>query len=94
MIPNIGAEDVDHDIAEVHENPIRGPGALNAEGRNALADKHAVDVVGDGADLTLGFTRAQDQIIGDGGQLGDRKDQDVLCFLLERRPGDGKGFRL
>jgi len=37
MTPNIGAEDVDYDIAEIHENPIRGPGALNAEGRDALA---------------------------------------------------------
>jgi len=51
-------------------------------------------MVGDGADLTLGFTRAQDQIIGDGGQLGDKEDQDVLRFLLEGRPGDGESFRL
>ena len=94
MATNIGAEDVDHDITEIHQNPVRGRGALNAEGRDTLAGKHAVDVVGDSPDLPLGFTGAQDQIIGDGGQLGDREDQDVVRFLLERRPGDGKSFRL
>ena len=94
MVTNVGAENVDHDITEIHQYPIPGRGALNAEGRNALAGKHAVDVVGDSPDLPLGFTGAQDQIIGDGGQLGDREDQDVVRFLLERRPGDGKGFRL
>jgi hypothetical protein len=94
MTTNIAPEHVDHDIAEIHQNPIRGRGALNAEGRDTLAGKHAVDVVGDGPDLPLGFTGAQDQIIGDGGQLGDREDQDVVRFLLDGRPGDGKGFRL
>ena len=58
MVTNVGAEHVDHDITEIHQYPIRGRGALNAEGRDALGGKHAVDAVGDGPDLPLGFTGA------------------------------------
>lgn len=56
-----------YDVPEIHENPLRGHGAFDAEGRDALAGELAVNVVRDGPHLTLGFPGAQDQIIGDGG---------------------------
>ena len=65
MVADVGPEDMDHDVPEVQENPLRSHGAFDAEWRNALAGEVGVNVVRDGPHLTLRFPGAQDQIIGD-----------------------------
>jgi hypothetical protein len=59
-----------------------------------LSGEHLVDVLGDGAHLTLGFAGAEDEIIGDGGQLGDVEDQNITGLLVEGGLRDGQGFSL
>lgn len=51
-------------------------------------------MLGDGPHLTLGFAGAEDEIIGDGGQLGDVEDQNITGLLVEGGLRDGQGFSL
>ena len=89
MRPYIGPEDVDDHIHIIHEDPLRGQGAFDAERMDALSGEGAVDMFRDRAGLTVGFPGAEHQIIGNGGQLGDIEDDDVNGFLFECCLGDG-----
>ena len=74
MLTNVGAEYVCDDIPAIHQNPLGRGSALDAEWRETPGRKHLVDVLGDGPYLALGFAGAEDEIIGDGSQLGDVED--------------------
>ncbi len=92
MVPYVGPKDVRHHVAEIQQDPSGVGGALDAQGAATPARQRGVDVVGDGLDLTLGFSRADDQVVGDGGQLRNVQDEDVGGFLFQRRLGDRLGF--
>jgi hypothetical protein len=59
-----------------------------------MAGENAFDMVGDRLDLAFGFTRAEDQIIGDRSKLGDVEDEDVFGLFFKGRLGDGNRFGL
>jgi hypothetical protein len=85
---------MDDDIPVVHQDPLRRRGTFDAEGVDALAGQTAVDMVRDGANLTVRASRAKHQVVGHGGELPDVQHHDVLGLLVERRGGDGKRFSL
>ena len=91
---DIGAKDVSHHVAEVHQNPLRSGDAFDAERGLALTGERAVDMVRDGPDLTLRLAGAQNEIIGDGSQLGDMEDLNVVGLLFEGRLRYCKGLGL
>ncbi len=90
MPAGVGAENMGHDVAVVDQDPLPRRCAFGAEGKDALDGKGAVDVVRDSTDLTISFRGTQDEVICNGGQLGDRKHQDVIGLLLKGRLGNSE----
>ena len=93
MLSDILPENMDDDIAEVHQNPLRGPPAFDAQRFGAGAREDAVDMIGDGTRLAIRICRAYDQIIGNGGQRRYLEDEGVRGLFIEHSPGDGEGRR-
>ena len=53
--------------------------------------QHTVYVIGDRSGLPIGVRGAQHEIIGDGSQLRNVKDEDVRGLLVEHGLRNGKG---
>jgi hypothetical protein len=68
MLTDIFEENVDHHVAEIHENPLCRRGSFRAEGRMPLGGKDSIDMICDSPHLALRISGAQDgaqdQIIG------------------------------
>ena len=88
VVTDVRSEDVRNHVAEVHEDPLGRRSTLDVQWTRVVAGDDGVDVVRDGFDLPVGVPRADDEVVGDGGQLRDVEDDDVGGFLLERCPGD------
>jgi hypothetical protein len=83
---------MNHDVAEVHENPFCRGCAFHTERLMALRGEGSVDAVRDRADLPFRFTGTDDEVIGDRGQCGDMQDEDIGGFLIQRCPCDNQCF--
>ena len=53
MLPDVVPENMDDDVAVVHQDPLRGPRAFDATCSGARAREDAVDVIGDGTRLAI-----------------------------------------
>ena len=93
MLSDILPENMDDDIAEVHQNPLRGPLPFDAQRSGAGAREDAIDMIDDGTRLAIRICRAYDQIIGNGGQRRYLEDEGVRGLFIEHSPGDGEGRR-
>ena len=93
MLPDILPENMDDDIAEVHQNPLGGPRAFDAQRFGAGAREDVVDMVGNGTRLAIRIRRAYDQVVGNGGQRRDLEDKHIGGLLIEHGPGNGEGRR-
>jgi len=94
MLTGILPEYVSDHIAKIHEHPLRGVFAFDAQGSLARLGQDPINVIGNGPGLPIGFCRSQHQIIGDGGQFPDMEDKDVYGLLVEHGPCYGKGCGL
>jgi hypothetical protein len=93
MLPDILPENMGNDIAEVHQNPLRGSRAFDAQGFGAGVREEAVDMVRDGTCLAIRIRRAYDQVVGNGGQRGYLENDSIGGLLIEHGPGNGEGRR-
>jgi hypothetical protein len=93
MLPDILSENMGDDIAKIHENPLGGPHAFDAQRFGAGAREDTVDMIADGARLTIRIRRANDQVIGNGGQRRYLEDENVGGLLIEHGPSNGEGRR-
>src|SRR4030095_3019462 len=90
--PLLLQEDVDDEVHEVQEDPARVAFPLAAQGPGAFGAAGALDLFGDGADLPVAVTRADDEVVGDDQRLGDVEDENVAGLLGGwRRPAGGGG---
>ncbi len=93
MLPDVVPENMDDDVAVVHQDPLRGPRAFDATCSGAGAREDAIDVIGDSTRLAIRICRAYDQIVGNGGQWRNLEDEDVGGLLIEHGSGNGEGRR-
>jgi len=93
MFPDILPENMDDDIAIVHQNPLRGPSAFDTQRFGAGTRKNAADMVRDGARLAIRIRRAYDQVVGNRSQRGYLEDERIGGLLFPHGPGDGEGRR-
>ena len=87
----LAAEDVADDVDEVDEDPAAAGLALDAELLDPLLLEVGPDPLGDGPELPLAGAGAQDEEVGDLGQLAQVEDQDVLGLELVADAGAGDG---
>lgn len=93
MSTDILPKNMGDDVAEVHQDPLGVPCTFDAARFGSGAREDAVDVIGDGAGLAIRIGRADDQVIGNGGQRRNLEEDDVGGFLVKHPPcnGDGRG---
>lgn len=94
MLTGILPKDVSDDIAEIHEYPLRGLLAFDAQGSLTGLRQDSIYMIGHGSGLPIGLCRSQHQIICDGSQFSDMEDEDVYGLLVEHGPCYGKGCGL
>ena len=63
MLPDVLPENMDDDIAEVHQDPLRGPRTFDAQRFGASTREEAVDMVRDGTRLAIRIRRAYDPVV-------------------------------
>jgi len=90
MCPDILPENMGDDIAKVHQDPLGGPHAFDAQRFGARAREYPVDMIADGTRLAIRIRRAYDQVVGNGGQRRYLEDKHVGGLFIEHRPGNGK----
>jgi hypothetical protein len=83
VIAHISLEDVDHDVGEVHEHPVRTGQTLDTQRELATPGQHLANMIRNRFDLTFRVAGTQDQVIGDGGELRDVENEDVFGLFLE-----------
>ncbi len=94
MLANIVPKNMGHDVAEIDQDPRRRRSSFNAHWAGTGCGQHPVDMIGDGACLSIGLRGTQDQIVGDRGQFRNVEDEDIRGLFVEHRPRDGKGSGL
>ena len=94
MLANVLLKDVGHHVAEVHDDPFRGRRPFDAQRSVTLGAEHITDMIGNRPSLAFGFSGAQHQIVGDGGEFRNVQDEDVCGLLVEDGSRDGKSFGL
>ena len=82
---------MDDEVDEVQEDPAGLALSLAAEGAGAFDAAGALDLFGDGADLTIVAARADDEVVGDDQRLRDIQDEDVAGLLGGCRRCGGEG---
>src|SRR5262245_18400018 len=93
------------DVSGIDEDPVSLPHSFNADAWTAVLLDVLHEVIGHGADVTLGAAARDDEIIAYGGFAGEIDDDAVLglhvfqtredgCehLLGSRMPGDGFGL--
>src|SRR5690349_3563092 len=74
-------EDVEHDVAVIHQDPVRALHALDRlRGAELLGDG-----VGDGAGLPVRSGGGQDEVVGHRRQIDQVEDEDGGSLAVERR---------
>src|SRR5262245_48793155 len=86
MMTGILAENMNDDVAEIHEYPLRRRLAFDAQCAGTRLGQHAVDMVGDRPRLPVRVGGPQHQIVSDGGQLRNMEDEDVRGLLVYHGP--------
>src|SRR4030067_436639 len=86
-IPDAVQEDVHHEIVVVDQDPPSFADPLHPHGAEPFLLERFLDVAGDGAYLPVGRSRAQEEVIGEGGALPDVQCAGAggLFFLCQRR---------
>jgi hypothetical protein len=80
-----GGEDVDDDVAVVHEDPAGVGLTLAAEGLCAVGFGRLFHRLDDGLDLAVGGAVGDDEVVGEGSDVADVQQEDILRLLV----GDG-----
>ena len=93
MLSDILSENMGDDIAIVHQNPLGGPRAFDAQRFGAGAREDTVCMIGDGTRLAIRIRRTYDQVVGNGGQRRYLENENVGGLLIEHGPGNGEGRR-
>jgi len=91
MLSDILSKNMDDDIAKVHQNPLGGPIAFDAQRLVAGAREDVVDMIGNGTRLAIRIRRAYHQVVRNRGQRRDLKDNSIGGLLIEHGPGNGEG---
>src|SRR5437764_228079 len=77
-------EDVEDEVAVVEQDPAAGGGAFDEPRLDAVVLAKLVDdAVCNGDGLAFRGGRAHQEVIGDRGELTDREDVEVECFLVQ-----------
>src|SRR5262245_18808366 len=90
MISDILPEYMGDDIAVVHQNPLGGPCAFDAQRFGPNAREDTVSMIGDGTRLAIRIRRTYDQVVGNGGQRRYLEAKNVGGLLIEHGPGNGE----
>lgn len=94
MSTDVLPEDMGNDVAVVHQDPLRISRAFDAARSGAGESEDAVNMIGDGTRLAIRICRADDEIVGNGGQRRDLEHEDVGGLFVEHGlcNGEGSGF--
>jgi hypothetical protein len=82
-------EDVHQKIAVIHEDPFGVLVALDAERTFTDSDEVLPDGIADGLDLTGIRSVADDEAVGEGSDLAEVQNANILSFLRCRGVGSG-----
>jgi len=93
MFPDILPENMDNDIAKIHQDPLRSPSAFDAQRFGAGSREDAADMVRDGTRLAIRIRRTYNQVVGNRGQWGYLEDESIGGLLIAHGPGNGEGPR-
>lgn len=93
MLSDILSEYMGDDIAKVHQDPLGGPIAFDAQRLVAGAREDAPDMIGNGTRLAIRIRRAYHQVVRNRGQGRDLKDNSIGGLLVKHGPSDGEGRR-
>src|SRR5262249_56432541 len=77
-------EDVNDDVGEVHQHPLAPRDALDGVRPHALAAEIFLDALSDALDLAVGAAGADDEIIGDGGELAHAEQDKIVSLSVQR----------
>src|SRR5438093_1010782 len=91
-LPHRLVEDMDDHIGEIHQHPLTSGDTLDRERRNACLTEVLFDSLRNALDLTIGSTGANDEIVGDGGDLTNLHQDKVVGFFLQREATEKKGL--
>jgi hypothetical protein len=78
---------VHHEIAVIEKDPSSFPDPLDPQRPDAFLPERLLDEMGDGRDLPVGSSRAEEEEVGEGGPLPDVQSADVGGFFLLGQPG-------
>jgi len=70
------------DVAEIYEDPARRRKPFHSDRAPSLLLACLKDRLRDGLDLTVGGAAADDEEVGDGSQLADIQEDDVVRLLV------------
>lgn len=79
-----------HEIAVVEKDPSSFADPLDPQRPDPVLPERLLDVMGDGRDLPVGRSRAEEEEVGEGGPFPDVQRADVVGFFLLRQPGASK----
>jgi hypothetical protein len=74
-------KNVDHQVAIIHQHPLRVPIAFDAGGIVAELLELQLDLVRDGLNLASIAASADDEVVGEGADLSDIQRDDVTGLL-------------
>jgi len=81
-------EEVDDDVAEVHEYPRAVLAALDADGAYIFLFERLPNMFGEGGEVRFRRARSEDNGVGIAGLIADIKEDDVRRFFLQEALGD------
>src|SRR5581483_3585356 len=76
-------EDVDDDVAVVHQHPLSVRQALDGERALSLRTERVLDAVGDRLHLRVGAAAADHEVVGDRGDAAGLQDDEVVRLAIE-----------
>jgi hypothetical protein len=85
VLPLRGAENMDDDIAVIEQQPAGVQRALLVVRLDFLPFEAFTDLVLDGAELSLAFPAADDEVVAKTAQLADIQQDDVAGLLIAGR---------
>src|SRR5262245_2016729 len=91
-LPHRLIEDMDDHIGEIHQHPLTSEDTLDRERRKTGLTEVFFDSLRDALDLTIGSAGANDEIVGDGGDLTNLHQDKVVGFFLKRKTAEKKGL--
>jgi hypothetical protein len=78
---------VHHEIAVIEQDPPAFPDPLDAQRPQPFLLERFLDVMGDGRDLPVGRSRAEEEKVGERGPFPDVQRTDVGGLFLLGQPG-------